>query len=154
MDIRVNAVSPPSIREWSRKSIEAVDSCRLCKNIKCDLLHESLCGQVLFRASSTRILRCCTTCSFGYLDPRPRLETVGLVLSRHIPHLSTNSASTESLTVLRRLQRTLANRHHDSYFDTHHQPNQPCGFRSIRALPTQTATVDTEIRNLLQPQPE
>ena len=103
---------------WPPEDLEHVARCPVCGASERTLLHGNLTDRVFFCAPGVWTLYACGNCGSGYLDPRPTPASIGRAYSQYFTHSEGYHAPTDTLSVVRRLRRALANGYRNRKFGT------------------------------------
>jgi len=134
--------------EWPTEGLERVLDCPVCGGDTRELVHDALTDRVYFCAPGEWNMYRCGACASTYLDPRPTRETIGLAYQRYATHEKTEVRDFQTLSVLKRLRRSLANGYRNHRYGTRLYPASILGILAAIVMPDRRAIIDWQMRHL------
>lgn len=141
------------LHDWPAAGLERIPGCPVCGSRRRRILHEALTDQIFYCAPGKWDLFRCSECGRGFLDPRPNEDTIGLAYRKYHTHEARKKPSTEALSSLRRMKRSLANGYRNWRFGTDFTPAIKAGIVVARLIPGQREKLEREFRSLPRPSP-
>lgn len=141
--------SGASVGAWPPGGLERVEACPVCGSAERTLIHDKLTDRVFCCAPGEWDMYRCDRCGSGYLDPRPTQETIHIAYGKYFTHAAPDGpANIETLPILRRFRRALANGYRNWRYGTRYEPASKFGVLAAVVLPGQRGVIDVEMRYL------
>jgi len=145
----VGMQSNSTLGSWPDDELETVARCPVCGSEKRVLLHAGLTDRIFFCAPGEWSLFRCTNCESGYLDPRPKESSISLAYESYYTHQS-NQRETDyqSLSLINKVRRTLANGYRNWRFGTQFQHAAFIGVIAVMLMPYSRKHIEASMRHL------
>lgn len=117
--------------EWPPDALEHLGACPVCGDSHRTVLYRNLVDR-LFGAPGHWTMFSCGGCGSGYLDPRPSIETIGLVYANYETH---RPAAAPSVAGDGRLASRLRNGYLDAKYGYDLHPASRVGYIAMHLLP-------------------
>ena len=131
---------------WPKDRIETVGCCPVCGSEESEELYTELEDKIFFCAPGKWVLRQCSKCESGYIDPRPNVESIGLAYESYFTHYKTPDF--KDLGKLEKIRRIISNGYRNFKYGTKDSPSIMLGILVAYLMPLGRAVIDAGMRHL------
>ena len=85
-DVNESAHRAPPPGDWPTEDLEDLGLCPVCGESERSLLYDNLRDKIFFSSPGVWKMWRCRGCGFGYLDPRPSVESIGRAYAHYYTH--------------------------------------------------------------------
>jgi len=147
--ININQVSNPTKTSWPESDLEYILKCPVCGEAERVILHEGLTDNVFFIAPGKWTSWRCIECHCSYLDPRPSHTSIHIAYRNYYTHEEPISNPTYgTLSLFRKLRRTLANGYINWRYSTKKSPSSKVGIPLLLCLWPLKNSIDRTYRHM------
>lgn len=140
------------LAHWSDDELEYLNHCPVCQSDQFKTIHSHLTDNVFFVAGGMWTLNQCSSCKCAFLNPRPKLSSIGKAYGYYYTHASGEPRDElNRLTGYRYLRRLMSNGYSNVTYGTSYSPASRLGVLVARLLPSQREIIDVQFRYLPKP---